>query len=391
MLRSSTPSWSHGTVHHCRVGPRIALCAHHALRRHPEPRLQQVAATAPMLLPALAICGLCVLAYQLTRLVLADCDLRLLSRGLAPPGAFTGKVVWVVGASQGLGKQLALYWAARGAKLILSARSEERLQAVAEEARRLVPAEEVQVLTLDLTGPFPALQAAAQAADSYWGGAGVDFMVLCAGASMAALAVDTEPEVVQALFSVNTLGPIHLTRAALPLMLARSKGRIVVVASMAGKVPSPGQSVYSACKMAVFGYFSSLATEVAGSGVAVTLVCPGPVAASPGPPRAVYGPQGLQQQTGAAAATSSADKARMPAARCVELIAAAAAHGVDEAWISRHPVLALAYVYQLLPTVGWFLLKKIGPKRARALKEGKSGYSVRGMAFGESRESKKLH
>lgn len=62
---------------------------------------------------------------------------------------------------------------------------------------------------------------------------------------MNALASEVTAGVTDTLFGVNTLGPIKLTRAALPLMLARNKGRIVVVASMAGKVPSPGQAVYS--------------------------------------------------------------------------------------------------------------------------------------------------
>jgi short-subunit dehydrogenase len=66
-----------------------------------------------------------------------------------------------------------------------------------------------------------------------------------AGASMSALAAEVRPGVTDALFGVNTLGPIKLTAAVLPAMLARRKGRLVVVASMAARVPSPGQCVYS--------------------------------------------------------------------------------------------------------------------------------------------------
>lgn len=62
---------------------------------------------------------------------------------------------------------------------------------------------------------------------------------------MNALASEVSPSVVDALFGVNTLGPIKLTRAALPRMLARGKGRVVAIASMAARVPSPGQAVYS--------------------------------------------------------------------------------------------------------------------------------------------------
>jgi dehydrogenase/reductase SDR family member 7 len=71
---------------------------------------------------------------------------------------------------------------------------------------------------------------------------------------------------------------MNVARAWLPVMLAQGCGRIVPVASMAGRVPSPGQAVYSAAKHALVGYFASMASEVAGRGVGVTIVCPGPIA-----------------------------------------------------------------------------------------------------------------
>ncbi len=83
------------------------------------------------------------------------------------------------------------------------------------------------------------------------------------GASQASLADETSGKVATDMVQLNTLGPIRLTQAALPAMLQRGKGRLVVVASAAAKVPSPGQAVYSASKAALWGYFSSLATEVA--------------------------------------------------------------------------------------------------------------------------------
>lgn len=85
---------------------------------------------------------------------------------------------------------------------------------------------------------------------------------LPAGASQHSLAEQTSAEVVAQMFALNTLGPINLTRAALPHMLTRRRGRIVVVSSMAGLVPSPGQAIYSACKHALNGYFATLLTEV---------------------------------------------------------------------------------------------------------------------------------
>eukprot|EP00199_Chlamydomonas_sp_CCMP681_P002667 CAMPEP_0119109782 /NCGR_PEP_ID=MMETSP1180-20130426/23323_1 /TAXON_ID=3052 ORGANISM="Chlamydomonas cf sp, Strain CCMP681" /NCGR_SAMPLE_ID=MMETSP1180 /ASSEMBLY_ACC=CAM_ASM_000741 /LENGTH=342 /DNA_ID=CAMNT_0007095743 /DNA_START=116 /DNA_END=1144 /DNA_ORIENTATION=+ len=326
--------------------------------------------------PILCVAAALLLVWQLIRLATADADLHLLSKGPAPKGAFQGKVCWVTGASQGMGKLICSHLASQGARLILSSRSADKLEAVKAEltASSAAPID-VIVLPVDITAPFAQLEAAAAAADAAFGGAGVDYLFHNAGASQSSLAAETSADVVDALFAVNTLGPIKLTGAALPRLLARGKGRVVVVASMAGRVPSPGQAVYSAAKFGLYGYFASLATEIADSGVGVTICCPGPVAALPGAaPRAVYGPTGLISQAG-----EKSSSGRMAPQRYVELVAAAAAHGVDEAWIAKHPVLAIAYIVQLVPRLGAFLLKKVGPSRARALKEGRSGYDVRGL------------
>uniref|UniRef100_A0A383WEJ1 Ketoreductase domain-containing protein n=1 Tax=Tetradesmus obliquus TaxID=3088 RepID=A0A383WEJ1_TETOB len=309
-------------------------------------------------------------AIALYGLMSADADLALLLRGRHKPDAFRGKVIWITGASQGIGEALAKYLAGQGARLILSSRSAERLQRVKEAC--LDPSA-VLVLPFDLLGPEADLAAAAAAADGAFGGAGIDFLIHNAGASQHALAAETTGEVAQQLLDINTLAPIRLTQAALPHMLKRGKGRLVVTASMAAKVPSPGQAVYSAAKMAVWGYFGSLATEVADKGISVTVICPGPVGSSSDTPRVLFGPKGkisrLEQQ----------DKRRMAPARAVQLMANAMAAGVEEAWLAKQPVLTMAYLMQYLPLLGWMVLKKVGPGRARALSSGKSGYDVSSM------------
>eukprot|EP00879_Flechtneria_rotunda_P028078 GHRR01030156.1.p1 GENE.GHRR01030156.1~~GHRR01030156.1.p1 ORF type:complete len:163 (+),score=38.09 GHRR01030156.1:352-840(+) len=157
-------------------------------------------------------------------------------------------------------------------------------------------------------------------------------------------------------------------------MIKRHKGRLVVVASMAAKVPSPGQAVYSAAKMAVWGYFASVATEVADKGISVTICCPGPVATGTrDAPRMIYGPTGPIQRI------QKNDSKRMDTERAAYLIAKAMAAGVPECWLARQPVLTMAYLMQYLPTLGWLVLKKIGPSRARAVSGGKDGYNVTGF------------
>lgn len=106
------------------------------------------------------------------------------------------------------------------------------------------------MLPLDLCSSYEAFEKAAASADAAFGGAGVDYLVHNAGASQHSLAEETSAEVVEQLFQLNTLGPMHLTRAVLPHMLRRTKGRIVAVTSMSAKLPSPGQAAYAGALVA---------------------------------------------------------------------------------------------------------------------------------------------
>ena len=101
------------------------------------------------------------------------------------------------------------------------------------------------ILPFDLCGSYEELEKAAAAADSAFGGSGVDYLIHNAGASQHAMAEDVSSPVTDQMFQLNTVGPIKLARAALTHMLQRRKGRMVVIASMAAKVPTPGQAVYS--------------------------------------------------------------------------------------------------------------------------------------------------
>ena len=84
----------------------------------------------------------------------------------------------------------------------------------------------------------------------------------CAGASQHAAVEEVSSEVAEQMFRLNVLGPIALTRAALPFLLSRGHCRIVVVSSMAAAVPAPGQALYSGTKLALHGYFSTLQSEL---------------------------------------------------------------------------------------------------------------------------------
>lgn len=327
----------------------------------------------PVAAAGLAAAGL--LIFNLVRFARAYADLTLLSKRRVPADAFQGKVVWIVGASQGLGEALAVHFAAAGARLILSSRSLDKLEAVKTACTAHVPAENILLLPLDLIKPPEALDDAAAEAAAAFDAAGVDYVIHNAGASQHAAVEETSHAVAASLLALNLTGPIALARASLPSMLRRGSGRHVVVASMSAVVPSPGQAVYAAAKSGLRAYFQSLNSELADSGVGATVCCPGPLATGGGgKPRMVYGPNGQIEQ-----AATGMSKNRVSAEKAAELIAAAAYHKLDEAWIAFHPVLLLGYLMQYVPTVGMAVLKKVGPGRVRQLRAGKSGYDLKGI------------
>lgn len=182
---------------------------------------------------------------------------------------FTGKVVWLTGASSGIGEALARGFAREGARLVLSSRRAEEL----ERVRRGLPrADEHLCLPLDLaqSATFPAL--AVRVLEEF---DRVDILVNNGGISQRALAADMLLEVERAMMEVNYFGTVALTKAVLPSMLVRRAGHVVVISSVMGYVGVPGRSTYAASKHALHGYFDTLRAEVHSAGLKVTLVCPG--------------------------------------------------------------------------------------------------------------------
>ncbi|GAA5440743.1 hypothetical protein Dcae01_02263 [Deinococcus caeni] len=179
----------------------------------------------------------------------------------------------ITGASSGIGESLARQLAAHGAHLILVARTEDRLHALAAElgARYRV---QVHVLPADLNRPGAAaeLHAAVQAR-----GLNVDILVNNAGLGGYGEFSAQPPAEIDRMIAVNIGALTGLTRAFLPDMLARGRGRVLNVASTAAFQPGPLMAVYYATKAYVLSFSEAVAEEVAGSGVFVTALCPGPV------------------------------------------------------------------------------------------------------------------
>ena len=191
--------------------------------------------------------------------------------GLATPlSYYKDKVVWITGASSGIGEALALELSKRGALLILSARSAEKLERVRVACEQ---ADRHEILPLDLSD-IDSLAGKAREAVGYYGR--IDILINNGGVSQRALALDTPVDVDRTLLHTNYLGPVALTKAVLPGMLARKQnGHIVVISSLTGKFGTPLRSGYAASKHALHGFFDALRAEVWREKVFVTLICPG--------------------------------------------------------------------------------------------------------------------
>jgi short-subunit dehydrogenase len=176
----------------------------------------------------------------------------------------------VTGASSGIGRALALRLAREGARVSLVARRVDALEDVAREIR--AAGGEAAVVPCDVA-ERAQIEAMARAAHEAFGP--VDLLVNGAGYGRHCRFVDHDPDDVERMFRVNTLGSIHVTRALLPAMLERRRGWVVFVASVAGKIASPDESVYAATKFAIVGLASALGLEVEDAGVHVLTVCPG--------------------------------------------------------------------------------------------------------------------
>lgn len=173
----------------------------------------------------------------------------------------------VTGAGRGIGRAVATRLSHEGYRVALTARNESELRATAS-----VCESEVLVLPGDITSPH-AIEQVFGAVEQAWGG--IDVLVANAGAGVSASITDTTDEQWQQMLELNLTAPFRCIRRAVPGMLERRQGRIVVIASVAAKRGEPYISAYTASKHGILGVVRSAAAELASSGVTVNAVCPG--------------------------------------------------------------------------------------------------------------------
>lgn len=180
------------------------------------------------------------------------------------------KVVWITGASSGLGEAMAYEFNKKGNRLILSARRSEELQRVKENCHE--HEENVRILPLDLTDSDSFKKKAGEARELF---GSIDMLINNGGISQRAYAVDSTMGTIRKLMEVNFFGTVALTKAVLPGMIEQKSGHIVVISSVMGKIGTKYRSSYAASKHALHGWFDCLRQEVLEHNIEVTLVCPG--------------------------------------------------------------------------------------------------------------------
>lgn len=186
---------------------------------------------------------------------------------------FQNRVVWITGASSGIGEALARIMATRGARLVLSARRQAELERVRDGiVSDGLPQDNIVILPFDAVD-FAALDDCVARAVKAFGR--IDLLLNNAGISQRSLAIETDMAVYRTVMEVDFFAPVALTKKVLPIMIAQGEGHIAVTSSVAGKVGAQLRTGYCAAKHAVMGFYDALRAEMDEHNIRVTTITPG--------------------------------------------------------------------------------------------------------------------
>ncbi|MGV3488979.1 MAG: SDR family NAD(P)-dependent oxidoreductase [Tuberibacillus sp.] len=186
---------------------------------------------------------------------------------------FKGRTVIVTGASGGIGRHMVREVSKRGANTIILARSTDKMERLKSEIEMQYDVQ-VTPFTLDM-GDMDRVKKIFEQINLNW--PTIDVLINNAGFGIFDYFEQAKLEDIKRMFEVNVLGMMTATRMILPKMLQQGEGHIINIASIAGKLATPKSSVYSATKSAVLGFTNGLRMELAGKGIRVSAVNPGPI------------------------------------------------------------------------------------------------------------------
>ncbi|CAH0547327.1 unnamed protein product [Brassicogethes aeneus] len=318
-----------------------------------------------------AIIGVGVVVYGIFYTIstsLSDCDLQLKIYEYfgKSPRRLKGKVVFITGASSGIGEHLAYSLAKHNVKLVLAARRNEELQRVKRKCIELsnqqLEDKDVLVLVLDVTD-LESHKKHFDHAVRHFGH--VDILVNNAGRSQRALWENIDMKVDKQMFELNVFGVINLTRLAISHFNKTGGGHVAVVSSLAGVIGVPYSGTYTGTKYAIHGYFNSLRNEKMGKNISVSLICPGPTFTN-------FLQESFTEKDGVKydKTTQPTDR-RMTAQRCGDLSAIALANKLGESWMGLFPLMPFTYISVYFPIIFNTALKLVGPEIMFKLRDSK--------------------
>lgn len=257
------------------------------------------------------------------------------------------KVIWLTGASSGIGEALAYQLSKKGARLILSSRRKEEL----ERVKGNCPSHSqpgISIIPLDLEQP-DTLEVSTQTAIQIFGH--VDMLINNGGVSQRSFIADTSLAVYRRLMEVNYFGAIALTKHLLPHFIHRKQGHFVNITSLTAKFGTPYRSGYAASKHALHGFFEALRAEHHKDNIKVSMICPGFIRTS----------LTLSALTADGTPLNKMDEAQFkgrPADWCARKIVAAIEKNKEEVYIGGREVFGI-YLKRFFPGIFSKIIRKI--------------------------------
>ncbi|XP_034193375.1 dehydrogenase/reductase SDR family member 7 [Osmia lignaria lignaria] len=319
----------------------------------------------------LAIIGLIVVIYFLVYMIFpwfldSDINLALYKKFGKPIASLQGQVVWITGASSGIGEYLAYVLAEAGCKLILTARREtelERVKANCIQKNVNLQSLDIEVLVLDVNN-ISNHESVFNHIITKFGR--LDILVNNAGRSQRAeweqinLAVDKE------MFDLNVFSQIALSRLVAKYFLQKGSGHFVVTSSVAGIVPAPFSATYCGTKYALQGYYDCFSIEKMGKNIPVTMVCPGPIKTN-------FLSEAFTEKHGEkyGEEANKNSENKLSAERCATLMGIAIANKLSQVWIAKPRILQLIYLRMYYPNIGSCIISLLGPRFIQRLRDDK--------------------
>lgn len=256
------------------------------------------------------------------------------------------KVVWITGASSGIGEAMVYVFAKEGAKIVISARRENELKRVAINSK--LDDSHIFILPLDLENTNNINEKVNQVVGKF---GQIDVLINNSGMGHRTKAVNTSTEIDRKVMEVNFFGTINLTKAVAKQMQMQKSGKLVVISSIMGKYGMPLYSTYAASKHALYGYFESLRQEVFKDNIKVLIVSPGFINTD-------VSTKLLKEDGTEYGIKSDAQEKGMTALDCAKGIVKAIKSNKDHKFVGKYEIFSV-YVKQYFPKLFYKLMRKM--------------------------------